>query len=58
MALQHHTKNTPVTRFFNKIPEYVQTGGKIIGTIKGIYDLGSTSYSAAQYAAPLVSAIV
>ena len=58
MALQHHTKRTPITRFFNKIPEYVQTGGKIIGTIKGIYDVGKSLYSAAQYAAPLVSAIV
>jgi hypothetical protein len=52
MGLQNRSKPS------NTIGHKVRQGLEIAGTLKGMYDLGSTLYRGAQFAAPLIAGLM
>ena len=44
--------------YTRRIGDKVQQGLKIAGTLKGMYDIGSTIYKGVQIAAPIVAGLM
>ena len=55
MALQKHRHQQG---FWHKAAKTVETGIKVAGTAKALYDAGRIAYSVARTAAPVVSALL
>jgi hypothetical protein len=49
-------KNKPSTT--QSIGNKVRQGLEIAGTLKGIYDIGSTVYTGVQFAAPIIAGLM
>ena len=55
MALQKHRHQQG---FWHKAAKTVETGIKVAGTAKALYDAGRIAYTVARSAAPMVSALL
>jgi len=55
MALQKHRHQQG---FWHKAAKTVETGLKVAGTAKALYDAGRIAYTVARTAAPMVSALI
>ena len=56
MAQLHNLHKHQRPSLLSSIGQKVKTGLEIAGTVKGIYDLGKSIYSAYRVAAPLITA--
>ena len=55
MALQKHKRQQG---FWHKAAKTVETGIKVAGTAKALYDAGRVAYTVARTAAPMVGALL
>lgn len=55
MALQKHRHQQG---FWHKAAKAVETGIKVAGTAKALYDAGRVAYTVGRAAAPMVSALL